>query len=69
MCEGIADELRGINLGDQRLNKRSVKVIEAVPARVIVPAVVESKVIVTPSRVVVTPVPVVPVETKVIVKP
>jgi hypothetical protein len=29
MCEGIADELRGIDLGDKRLNKRSVRVIEA----------------------------------------
>ena len=48
---------------------KSVKVVEAIPARVIVPAVVESKVIVTPSRVVVTPDLAVPVETKVIVKP
>lgn len=32
MCEGIAVELQGINLGDQRLNKRSVKVIEALAA-------------------------------------
>lgn len=32
MCEGIADELQGIDLGDQRLNKRSVKVIEALAA-------------------------------------
>jgi hypothetical protein len=29
MCEGIADELQGIDLGDERLNKRSVRVIEA----------------------------------------
>ena len=29
MCQGIADELRGIDLGDKRLNKRSVKVLEA----------------------------------------
>ncbi|MEA1950509.1 MAG: IS4 family transposase [Planctomycetota bacterium] len=28
MCEGITDELQGIDLGDERLNKRSVKVIE-----------------------------------------
>lgn len=32
MCEGIADELHGIDLGDERLNKRSVKVIEALAA-------------------------------------
>ncbi len=32
MCEGIADELQGIDLGDKRLNKRSVKVIEALAA-------------------------------------
>lgn len=32
MCEGIADELQGIDLGDQRLNRRSVKVIEALAA-------------------------------------
>ncbi len=32
MCEGIADELQGIDLGDMRLNKRSVKVIEALAA-------------------------------------
>ncbi len=32
MCEGIADELRGIDLGDKRLNKRSVRVIEALAA-------------------------------------
>ena len=32
MCEGIADELHGIDLGDQRLNKRSVKVIESLAA-------------------------------------
>ncbi len=29
MCEGIAEEFRGIDLGDKRLNKRSVKVLEA----------------------------------------
>jgi Transposase DNA-binding/Transposase Tn5 dimerisation domain len=29
MCEGIAAELSGISLGDERLNKRSVVVIEA----------------------------------------
>ena len=32
MCEGIAEELRGIDLGDKRLNKRSVKVLEALAA-------------------------------------
>ena len=32
MCEGIADELQGIDLGDKRLNRRSVKVIEALAA-------------------------------------
>ena len=32
MCEGIADELQGICLGDQRLNKRSRFVIEALAA-------------------------------------
>lgn len=32
MCDGIADELRGIDLGDERLNKRSVRVIEALAA-------------------------------------
>ena len=32
MCEGIADELQGIDLGDQRLNKRSRRVIEALAA-------------------------------------
>jgi hypothetical protein len=32
MCDGIADELQGIDLGDRRLNKRSVKVIEALAA-------------------------------------
>lgn len=45
---------------------KSVTIIEAVPARVIVPGVIESRTIVTPVRVVE---PVVPVETKVIVKP
>jgi hypothetical protein len=29
MCDGIADELLGIDLGDIRLNKRSKQVIEA----------------------------------------
>ena len=29
MCDGIADELQGIDLGDIRLNKRSKQVIEA----------------------------------------
>jgi hypothetical protein len=32
MCEGIADELLGIDLGDERLNKRSKRVIEALAA-------------------------------------
>lgn len=32
MCEGIAEELCGINLGDKRLNDRSVRVIEALAA-------------------------------------
>lgn len=32
MCEGITEELRGIDLGDERLNKRSVKVLEALAA-------------------------------------
>ena len=32
MCEGIADELQGIDLGDRRLNKRSRRVIEALAA-------------------------------------
>jgi len=32
MCEGIARELRGINLGDKRLNKRSERIIEALAA-------------------------------------
>lgn len=32
MCEVIADELQGIDLGDRRLNKRSVKVIESLAA-------------------------------------
>ena len=32
MCQGIADELLGIDLGDERLNKRSRKVIEALAA-------------------------------------
>lgn len=29
MCEGIADEVRGIDLGDERLNKRSRRIIES----------------------------------------
>ena len=33
MCEGIGDELLGINLGDQRLNKRSKLLIEALAAK------------------------------------
>lgn len=32
MCDGIAEELRGIDLGDKRLNDRSVRVIEALAA-------------------------------------
>jgi hypothetical protein len=32
MCEGIAAELQGIELGDKRLNKRSEQVIEALAA-------------------------------------
>ena len=32
MCEGIAAELEGIDLGDKRLNKRSQKLIEALAA-------------------------------------
>jgi len=32
MCEGIADELQGIDLGDKRLNRRSKRVIEALAA-------------------------------------
>lgn len=32
MCEGIAVELDGIDLGDRRLNQRSVKMIEALAA-------------------------------------
>ena len=32
MCEGIADELRGIDLGDKRLNKRSTAIIESLAA-------------------------------------
>ena len=32
MCEGIADELQGIDLGDKRLNDRSKRVIEALAA-------------------------------------
>ena len=32
MCEGIAAELEGIDLGDQRLNERSAQIIEALTA-------------------------------------
>lgn len=32
MCEGIADELQGINLGDKRLNKRSNVIIQSLAA-------------------------------------
>jgi hypothetical protein len=32
MCDGIADELQGIELGDERLNKRSKRIIEALAA-------------------------------------
>lgn len=32
MCEGIVEELRGIDLGDKRLNRRSARVIEALAA-------------------------------------
>ena len=32
MSERIGDELRGIDLGDKRLNQRSVKVLEALAA-------------------------------------
>ncbi len=32
MCDGIAAELEGIELGDKRLNRRSVKIIEAMAA-------------------------------------
>ena len=32
MCDGIAEELHGIDLGDQRLNRRSARVIEALAA-------------------------------------
>lgn len=32
MCEGIAAEFRGIDLGDERLNKRSVKIAKALAA-------------------------------------
>lgn len=32
MCEGIADELQGIDLGDKRLNRRSKQIIEALAA-------------------------------------
>ncbi len=33
MCEGIADELEGIDLGDKRLNKRSARIIELLAAQ------------------------------------
>lgn len=33
MCEGIAAELEGIDLGDKRLDRRSVKLLEALTAR------------------------------------
>ena len=32
MCEGIVDELQGIDLGDKRLNRRSRLVMEALAA-------------------------------------
>src|SRR5712671_7067006 len=32
MCEGIAAEFEGIELGDRRLNKRSVSILEALAA-------------------------------------
>ncbi len=32
MCEGIVEELRGIDLGDKRLNRRSELVVEALAA-------------------------------------
>ncbi len=32
MCEGIATELEGIDLGDKRLNKRSVSILESLSA-------------------------------------
>jgi hypothetical protein len=32
MCDGITAELQGIDLGDQRLNKRSTRIIEALAA-------------------------------------
>jgi hypothetical protein len=32
MCEGIAEELSGVRLGDERLNQRSVRVLEALAA-------------------------------------
>ena len=32
MCEGIVEELQGMDLGDQRLNRRSHLVIEALAA-------------------------------------
>ena len=33
MCAGIAEELEEIDLGDERLNKRSKKVLEALVAK------------------------------------
>ena len=32
MCEGIAKELQGIDLGDKRLNRQSTQIIEALAA-------------------------------------
>jgi len=32
MCEGIAKELEGINLGDKRLNRRSGSILESLAA-------------------------------------
>ena len=32
MCDGIAEELNGIDLGDKRLNERSVRIMEALAA-------------------------------------
>ena len=32
MCEGIVEELLGIDLGDKRLNRRSLQVIETLAA-------------------------------------
>ena len=33
MCEGIAAELTGIDLGDKRLNARSQRILEALAAK------------------------------------